>query len=173
MLGSAPRLARKRRGVLKHWPPVCPTGACDVNKGCVCKRQRSSVAGDYYDVVKLIYNECDDIPATRPGEDDHASFASIASIASTSSTSSTSSVDTIELFCDETLEEDCKPRTKRVHWAASPSPSREKSGLNLRWQSVRVVLCIEEELELSYHDGTKVSVLPVPEGSCYLETVKP
>ena len=164
MLSRAPR---ERRGILKQWPPVCPSGACDENKGCVCNKRKSSAAREYWDTVKIIYADCEDLPPTRPGDAPAATEA-----AADAAPGSPDSIDTLDLTCDETLDDVTdeavrSPARKRVRWNVSPRPLWMKSGVQRRWESPHVVLCIEEEMELSYHDQTQVWTAPVPSGCCY------
>lgn len=170
MLSRAPR---ERRGILKQWPPVCPSGECNENKGCVCNKRKSSAAREYWETVKIIYTDCENIPATRPGD---APAAPEAAPGSPDSADSADSTDTLDLTCNETLDDVIddvideavrSPARKRVRWNVSPRPVWMKSGVQRRWESPNVVLCIEEELELSYHDQTQVWAAPVPRGCCY------
>lgn len=152
MLGRAPR---ERRGILKQWPPVCVSGECDENKGCVCNKRKLSAAQVYWDTVQIIYEHCEDIPAMRPGD---------------------VPVDSLDLTCHETIDDPLddpldepldEPRSKRVRWNVTPSPNCVKNGVNRRWTSPHAVLCTEEKLELTHHDGTQVRTMRPPNGSWY------
>jgi hypothetical protein len=153
---------RVRKGILKQWPPPCPTGGCDENKGCVCNKRRSSAAADYYDTVKIIYSDCKDIPSQRPGSSPSGETSDAADATSDAS-DATDQTHELDLTCHETLE-DTPPR-KRVRWEAVSPPRR--SGLQKRWESARVVLCIVEDVDLMVHDGSLVTREVPPVGSCY------
>lgn len=159
------RSKRVRKGILKQWPPPCPTGGCDENKGCVCSKQKSSVAADYYDTVKIIYSDCKDIPARRPGSEPVVTSpeAVEASDGASDASDATDETHELDLTCHETLE-DAPPR-KRVRWEAVSPP--RGNGLQKRWESARVVLCIVEDVELMVHDGSLVAHEVPPVGSCY------
>ena len=69
------RSGRAHKVKTKEWPPRCPSGQCDVRKGCICQ-PRSSVAADYFDCVQQIYgDDAKGMPGQRPGvsslDDEH------------------------------------------------------------------------------------------------------
>ena len=153
------RVKRVRKGILKQWPPTCPSGMCNENKGCVCIKRQSSAAADYHDTVKIIYKNCDYIPETRPGGE-RGELSQESSDATSDATDETRELD---LICYETLDD--APARKRVRWDAV-SPSRP-NGLQRRWESSPVVLCITEDAELVVHDGNMVIHKVPVAGSCY------
>ena len=171
--GMFPRAPRERRSILKQWPPLCVSGECDQNKGCVCIKRKRSAAQEYWDTVQIIYERCEDIPATRPGGVPTVSVDLICHETlsdSAESAASAESADTFDLTCHETLDETLDETTcKRVSWNVTPRPQRMKNGVRRRWESLHVVLCIEEEFELSHHDETQVWAVPPPEDGCYEE----
>lgn len=160
------RAKRVRKGILKQWPPLCPTGGCDENKGCVCNKPRSSAAADYYDTVKIIYSDCKDVPARRPGSEPVEASEPASPADASDASDATDETRDLDLTCHETLD-DAAPR-KRVRWEALSPP--RATGLQKRWESARVVLCIVEDVELMVHDGSLVTQEVPPMGSCYADS---
>ena len=159
------RVKRVRKGILKQWPPLCPSGLCNENKGCVCIKRRSSAAKYYYDTVKIIYDNCSDIPETRPGEDKEI-VEEHTEVTSDAMDEVNINIRELDLTCHETLD-DVTAR-KRVRWDAI-SPAR-RNGLHKRWESYSTVVCITEDTELVVHDGSVVTGKVPLSGSCYVES---
>lgn len=63
---SVSRSGRSLKSKTLEWPPRCPTGVCDMRKGCLCTHT-TTVASAYFDCAAEIYGaDAPGMPQSRP-----------------------------------------------------------------------------------------------------------
>lgn len=63
---SVSRSGRSLKSKTLEWPPRCPTGRCDVRKGCLCTHD-TSAASAYFDCAAQIHGpDAPGMPTARP-----------------------------------------------------------------------------------------------------------
>jgi hypothetical protein len=62
------RSGRSIKGKALEWPPRCPTGVCDVRKGCLCTHN-ATAASAYFDCAAQIHGlDAPGMPTVRPAD---------------------------------------------------------------------------------------------------------